>query len=311
MQTLLTLPSNLGYGYIQLEQSMVGLESKYGDYLFTSHAHSDHTKKLKTRKLISSNFTSEIIYNKQPDPPPKGITLYNAGHIIGSKQITINTEQGRIGYTGDLRLSPRFGIKGAEIIDCDYLIIESTYARSTHPPYEEVYESFRKCLKNKGIKIIAAYEVGKAQEITKILNEEGITPIVTEKINRLNQYDNLDQVVAGSDESKDMLKGEYVAILPPKKVNREFATNLSVALNEKVLTIGVTAQPWALWKYDYAFAISDHSDQRELIEYVEQVNPEMILTTHGDDIYFANLLRSKGYNSIPYSKLKRGYTKKK
>jgi Cft2 family RNA processing exonuclease len=60
-----------------------------------------------------------------------------------------------------------------------------------------------------------------------------------------------------------------------------------------------------MWKYDVVFPISDHADQNELVEYVEIADPDMILTTHGQDIYFAELLRKKGFNAIPYSKLRR------
>ncbi|MCC7570206.1 MBL fold metallo-hydrolase [Candidatus Micrarchaeota archaeon] len=307
MQMLLTLPSSLGYGYIKTDEIDIGLESGRGDYLFVSHAHTDHVKPLKKRKLLASEFTANLVYKNSPEYH-KSVKYYDAGHIIGSVQIQIETPEGRVGYTGDLKPKTRGKIKGAQTMGCEYLIIESTYARSIHPSYEKVVEDFGNYLKRKnGTKLIGAYKIGKAQEVNMILNEEGITPIVSPSIAKINEIypEKLDYVVAGTQESQEMVKKEYVAILPPSKITRELANELSTAFNEKVYTIGMTAQPWAIAKYDKTFAISDHADQQELVDYVETVNPKMVLTTHGDDLFLANLLRKRGFNAIPYSKLKR------
>ena len=286
---------------------MIGLESGYGDYLFISHAHSDHIRPIKKRKLLSSEFTAKLVYNIKPAKKLKNIEYHNAGHIPGSLQISIDTDGGKIVYTGDIKLSSRGSIKGADVVECDYLIIESTYARMVHPSYDDVVHNFKKFMKKKGTKIIGAYPVGKAQEIIMLLNEQGTTPIVTEKIHEVNKLcsKKIDYVVAGTDYANEIIRDDFVAILPPSKINRELAVNMSVAFNKKIYTVGITAQPWAVYKYDKVFPISDHADKNELIEYVERANPKMILTTHGDDIYFANLLRKKGYNAITYSKLKR------
>ena len=140
---------------------------------------------------MASEVTAKLAYGKNPThlkDVPKGIRFYNAGHVPGSLQIAIDTPEGKIVYTGDFKLLPRFWMKGADVIDCDYLIIESTYARIVHPPYEEVVEKFRNFIKRKkGTKIIGAYPLGKAQEVILLLNEEGISPIVTEDIGRVNK----------------------------------------------------------------------------------------------------------------------------
>jgi len=307
MQTMLTIPSIMGYGYVRLEDSVLGLESGIGDSVFISHAHSDHLKPLKKRKLLCSEFTAQIGYGTNKPVKINNVSFHNAGHIPGSLQAAVDTCEGKIVYTGDLKLSSRGILKGAEIIDCDYLIIESTYARSVHMPYEESVTKLRKFLKKQSTKLIGAYRVGKAQEVTAILNEQGITPVVSKEIAEVNiKYPGkLDYVIAGSDECSEIIRDDYTAIMPPNHINRQLAREMSVGFNKKVYTIGITAQPWAVWKYDIVFPISDHADQNELVEYVENADPDMILTTHGQDIYFAELLRKKGFNAIPYSKLKR------
>jgi Cft2 family RNA processing exonuclease len=57
----------------------------------------------------------------------------------------------------------------------------------------------------------------------------------------------------------------------------------------------------ARWRYgvDAAFALSDHADYEELVEYVRRVSPTRVYTVFGFDGEFAADLRTRGYDARP------------
>ena len=52
---------------------------------------------------------------------------------------------------------------------------------------------------------------------------------------------------------------------------------------------------------DYAFAVSDHCDYRELVALAKEVSPEQVYTTHGFTEEFAQDLRKLGFDAKPLS----------
>ncbi|OQX51932.1 MAG: MBL fold metallo-hydrolase [Candidatus Cloacimonas sp. 4484_209] len=106
--------------------------------------------------------------------PKVKVIFYDAGHILGSAVILIETiEEGkkkRLLFTGDL------GRKGLAIIkdphqvnNVDFLITESTYGGRYHRPIGEVSKELKsiinKVYERKGKIIIPAFSVGRTQEI--------------------------------------------------------------------------------------------------------------------------------------------------
>ena len=60
---------------------------------------------------------------------PATVTLYSAGHMLGSAQLYFEHEGAAILYTGDLKLRQAGGEAPTFIPKADVLIIESTYGR--------------------------------------------------------------------------------------------------------------------------------------------------------------------------------------
>lgn len=107
------------------------------------------------------------------------ITLHNAGHIAGSAITLIENKEGRrVAYTGDFKLSKQTLHHGAEIIDCDVLITESTYATREHPDRDALIAQFinniKEVTENGGTALIPVFAVGRAQEVLAILNKHGL-----------------------------------------------------------------------------------------------------------------------------------------
>ncbi len=107
------------------------------------------------------------------------VTLYEAGHILGSAIIVldIKDERGNIclGYAVDL------GRRNLPLLNnpvipqgLDYLILESTYGGRLHRPIEEakvkLKEAISKTLERKGKVLIPSFTLERTQEVTYFLN---------------------------------------------------------------------------------------------------------------------------------------------
>lgn len=108
------------------------------------------------------------------------ISLYDAGHICGSAISLIERykDNKRIAYTGDFKLEPQLLEDGAEVVKCDVLITESTYAHGDHPNRLELVEKFadevRETIDNGGIALVPVFAVGRAQEMLAVMNKAGL-----------------------------------------------------------------------------------------------------------------------------------------
>ncbi len=108
--------------------------------------------------------------------PVRGVTvtLYDAGHILGSSIILIETQNKRILFTGDLGRE-RMPITKDPVImaDIDHLIMESTYGNSTHKSFEgmttELGEIIGQGKKQKSKIIIPAFAVERTQVLITML----------------------------------------------------------------------------------------------------------------------------------------------
>jgi putative mRNA 3-end processing factor len=104
----------------------------------------------------------------------------NAGHIPGSAMVILKANGKRILYTGDFNTENTRLVHGARVPKqrFDAVIIESTYAKTDHPPRRELEESFSSAIKrvqnNKGKVLVPAFAVGRSQEILCIINSQKV-----------------------------------------------------------------------------------------------------------------------------------------
>ncbi len=114
------------------------------------------------------------------------IELYDAGHITGSAITLIERanakENKRIVYTGDFKLSSQLLHNGAEVVQSDVLITESTYEGREHPDRSELVKKFvaevKETLDNGGTALVPAFAVGRSQELLAIFYQNGLAPYV-------------------------------------------------------------------------------------------------------------------------------------
>ena len=221
--------------------------------------------------------------------------LADAGHILGARQIIVESDGKKSVYTGDLCLRENLITKGAEIVSCDRLIIEATYAdpHYTFPPYRDVCDAMARWIVyhyNRGVNVLlGGYELGKSQELIRLVNEYcHVTPVVTEKMESFCEvYERfgvkLDRICIGSNEAEEVMKKQFIAIVPMRHAKRYFAHRLGEAFNRE--TVVSIATGWAMhygFNVDQAFPLSDHADHTDLKEYIEQSGAKEVDFFAGD-----------------------------
>lgn len=279
----------------------IAFDHANGDVSFVSHAHSDHLNGLKNKKqkkLIASDETIDLgsLYGERVSL--KNTELSHAGHILGARQISVQEDGQKTVYTGDICTHNTIINKGAKVIPCDRLILDATYGNPEYkfPAYEQVCSDiagwFKSTLDSGSNAIIGCYELGKAQEIIKILNDySSITPVVTEKIENFcsiySKYGvKLDRLKVGTDEAEEVMKGPFAGLVPMRHGKRYFASRLSEAFGRK--TLASVATGWSVkYRFDVnkAFPLSDHCDFPALKDYIESSGATKLEFFQGDGTY--------------------------
>ncbi len=301
---------------IHVGGTKISLDTPSGEMCYVSHAHGDHVSALRLSKpIIASEETLALRAHKASPHSHPRVKLMNAGHILGSTQLFAELDGGTFAYTGDFKINDGLTTKGAEVRQCDSLLIESTYGSPEFrfPKREGVFDDMEKWVKShpEAIRVFGGYSVGKAQEIIKFLNVRcGIAPVVDRKIEQMcavyEKYGvKLDRIPTGTPEADEVMRSAFVAVMPHQLVNYAFAEKLAEAHNRKVLTALATG--WAM-KYAYSvhrlFPLSDHADFYDVLEYVVRASPKMIFCCHGDSKGLAAELRKRGFNAQGYEEKK-------
>jgi Metallo-beta-lactamase superfamily len=278
-----------------------------------SHAHSDHVAAHPlayatpaTRRLVSSRRPSArgieaIPYGETLTLDSCRITFYPAGHVLGSAQTLVETDFGRVLYTGDLKTRAGFTSAPATAIPADVLVLESTFGKPHYrfPDSTEVVASMiawcRQVLEAGDTPLLLGYSLGKGQEILAALARAGLAIVlhpallkVTEVYRELGcafpPYRGLDE--AGPEPS--------VMIAPPSANRKRLLSS-----GRQFKTAALTG--WAMDRslkdrldVDAVFPLSDHADFEELCRYAEEVSPAMTYTVLGFDEELAMHLRRRG-----------------
>ena len=286
---------------------------------YVSHGHADHAREHATvvtsvnnAKVCRLRFAKRADRRRQPallDLTPKRppcnfeehafnepweeaghrLTLFSAGHVLGSSQLLIEGERGSFVYTGDFKLEPSFTAEPPEVKRCDVLLMECTYGRPQYafPPRAEIAAEMaafaRTALEDGAVPVFFAYSLGKAQEAVAILGRAGIPVTVHGAIHAMTEVYEEAGVAMPPYVKYDAaaFDGLSALVWPPS------GRALPKALKDKpartaVLT-GWTLDRGAQWRYgaDRGFPLSDHADYPSLLKYIELAQPRKVLLNHG------------------------------
>ena len=312
-----------GKPYFFLGGTRVGLDCG-GETAFVSHAHSDHVSGAKkTKTLLASWETLDLMHARGCAPKAASVVstikhdaakveLFNAGHILGSRQLYVENGSSFV-FTGDFKLRDSLTQKGAEVRECDMLLMECTYGlpQFEFPPagqtHAEISSWVSAEMKAGNSVILGGYSLGKAQELVKLLNEyNDLMPVVDSSVHKICEvYERhgvrMDCVNENSVDGNSMLKRQFAAVYPYQKVNLQLAQSLSEFYGRGV-SVGV-ASGWSLIgrtpEAHAAFCLSDHAGFSELVEYVELARPRRVVCAFGYNRLFAKELQRRGFNALP------------
>jgi len=95
------------------------------------------------------------------------------GHILGAASVTLEFEGTRITFSGDLgRPDDPVMPAPAPLVDSDWVVVESTYGNRVHPAEAlelELLAVLKRVLARKGVVVIPAFAVGRAQMLLHVI----------------------------------------------------------------------------------------------------------------------------------------------
>ncbi|MDE2482806.1 MAG: hypothetical protein KGN02_11495 [bacterium] len=302
---------------------------------YVSHGHSDHARPHRTvvatpntARICRSRFArraerapqlSLLARDERPrdevrfeerafnEPWTEGehrLTLFSAGHVLGSSQLLIEGAAGSFVYTGDFKLAPSLTVEPPEVKRCDVVLMECTYGRPQYafPPREEVAGEMiafaRDCLEHDAVPVFFAYSLGKAQEAMAILGGAGLPLTVHGAVDTLAHV-YLEAGVALPPFARyhaETFDPASVLIWPPG--GKALPKALRGRNVRTAILTGWSLDRGAFFRYgtERGFALSDHADYPALLEYIERAQPKNVILNHGWRD-FTHRLRALGINA--------------
>jgi Cft2 family RNA processing exonuclease len=290
---------------------------------FVSHAHTDHIsphhKALltpPTRHFFDLRLKGhrtelvELEYHRSHRLGESLVTLFPAGHILGSAQVLIENSR-RIVYTGDLKMRASPASEAAEVKKCDILIMEATFGRPEYafPAEAEtsamLKQEIDRALNQGRVPIVRAYALGKAQEVIALLNRFGYKVATELQIRQYCDVYELFGIGLGptrtvgdsvAQTGKDELGDADVLVVGSTSSLRRWSERLPK--RRTIFVSGWGIDPNARHKFgvDVVIPLSDHADYYDLINYVQRAEPREVLVTHGAP-EFAGHLKKLGFRA--------------
>lgn len=278
---------------------------------FVSHAHGDHigvhrsaiatapTAAMAEHRIGLTGVTELPFRVEHQLDADTRVTLYPAGHVLGSAMIRVARPEGTLLYTGDFKLRPCLTVECAEPRPADFLVMESTYGlpHFKFPPPQLVAEQLvglcEGALRDNRQPIVMGYTLGKAQELARILTDARLNVTMHGAVHAISGFYEKFGVPLGAYrryrfedfhgtvEQRVDLRERGVLIAPPYVARTAFVTRFANPC--RIMATGWALLKNAIYRYgvDHAVALSDHADFDELIELIDHVRPRKVFTHHG------------------------------
>ena len=281
-----------------------------------THGHSDHahfghkyylchtyTKPILQLRLGENNYQT-LNWSDSITINNVEVSLYPAGHIIGSSQVRLQNNGEVWVVSGDYKIEDD-GISGKfEPLTCHTFITESTFGLPIYKwkPQEQVYENIinwiNKNKENGKTSVILAYSLGKAQRVLQAIKETTQNIFAHGAIFNMQEalinagWDICKVIRITPDTPKELLKGAVV-IAPPG------ADGTSWMKKFQPYSTGVCSG-WMQVRgnarrrnADAGFALSDHADWNGLLQTVKATGAERVFVTHGFQSAFSRYLNEE------------------
>jgi DNA ligase-1 len=270
---------------------------------------SERTARLMQARLPGTRTEHVVPFGEARRVHNVDITLLPAGHIFGSAQLFLSSENETLLYTGDFKLRPGKSAEPAEWRQADTLVMETTFGlpRYQFPPTDQVIDRIvafcRDTIDEGEVPILLGYSLGKAQEILCSLDGAGLTPMLHGSVYQMTRiYEQFGQSFCKYVRYQANEVAGKVLICPPS-ANRSRMLE-KIRRKRVAMVSGWAVDPNAIYRYqvDAAFPLSDHADYNDLVRYVDLVQPTRVLTLHGFAAEFARDLRDRGVEAWALTK---------
>lgn len=292
-----------GYQGIYLPDLRIAMDGTHpeAECTFVTHAHADHMHRNREAHTHATTPTLELMKLRGFKGPSTAmgfktsietdrcrITLYPAGHILGSAMIFIESDSGSLLYSGDFKTPPSPASEGFSTPkQADYVITEATFGLPIYrwEPVEKLAEAIRtfatESLDAGYTPVFLGYNLGKAQEILHLLAPLGLPMMIHGAGYKLcSVYDN-HGIDLGDYHPYDREHCEgYILVCPSSALSNGFASN--VAKKRIAYCSG-----WASLEsrrtqltVDKMVPLSDHLDFYELIDFCKSLSPKKVYVTH-------------------------------
>lgn len=249
--------------------------------------------------------TQPVRYGQSTDHEDVAVTLFPAGHVLGSAQIRLEWKGLTIVVSGDFKRRRDPTCPAFEPIECDVFVSEATFGLPVfrHPSdageIRRLLDSVEQSPAH--THLVGAYALGKAQRIIRLLREAGYGDTLymhgaLEKLNVLYQEFGIDlgPIAPATADHKKSLQGAIV-IAPPSALadrwSRRFADPIH-AFASGWMSVRARARQRGV---ELPLVISDHADWDELTETALELQPCELWITHGRE---EALLRWAALNNI-------------
>ncbi len=307
-----------------------GIYCKQGDFYIdpwrpvklavTTHGHADHvkwgndaylchelTKPILNQRLGPDLKIETLPYNKEININGVKLSLFPAGHVIGSSQIRLEYKGEICVVSGDYKVEYD-GISTAfEPVKCHTFVSESTFGLPIYKwqPQELIFSQIRDWVSDNRDKhktsVLVAYSLGKAQRLIKGLAGYGQI-YVHNSIANLNEgfqkagVDLPDTIRITAEIGKEAMQ-QGIVIVPPALAEGRWIKNLSNPATA-VCSGWMQVRAGRRWRSaDAGFALSDHADWPGLLSAIKATEAEKVFVTHGFTATFSKYLNEIGISS--------------
>lgn len=292
-----------GYQGIFLPETKIAMDGTHPDaeYTFVTHAHADHMHRkrsvythatLPTLNLMKMRgFAGEstaVSFGESLETDGFRVTLYPAGHILGSAMIYVESDQGSLLYTGDYKTPPSPASEGFSAPEtADYVISEATFGlpiyrwMSLEKLGDEVRSFASEALNDGYTPVFLGYNLGKAQEIMHLLAPLNHPVMIHGAGYKLCEVYDKEGIDLGPYQAydRDTCEGN-ILICPSSALSTGFASNVKKKRIAYCSGWAALESRRTQLTVDKLIPLSDHLDFYELINFCERLNPKKVFITH-------------------------------
>ncbi len=289
-----------------------------------THAHSDHAKAghhqvLATAETIglmktrlgsgAADHWQVAAYGETIHLGEVNVTLFPAGHILGSAQVLVEGAGQRVVVSGDYKRSGDGTCASFAPVSCDTFVTEATFGLPVfqHPDPRDEIEKLLYSLRvfPDRSHLVGAYPLGKSQRVISLVRQAGYdAPIYLHgaMISCCAFYEQagirLGELRLATGLQKDALKGCLV-IAQPSALKEPWSRRLTdpvLGMASGWMTVKQRVRQYGV---ELPLVISDHADWNELCRTIRETGAGEIWVTHGREEALVHWSQTQGLKAAP------------